>query len=313
MKNKYLKEYEWADIREMKRNNKKDPKECIEDFNNRWVLITGATHGIGYSTARKYASHGSNLLLINRNESKSIEICEEIRKDFGVQCDYKIADFSRISDIHNVGKELVNSEIDFDVIIHNAGVYSTKKLFTDDGNELVFQVNYLASFILNYMLTEKLKAHNKARILLVNSEGHRFAISGIHLEDLKWDKHRYSGLKGYGSAKTAQLLSMMKFVDVFEGTNVTMNAMHPGNVKSNMGENNGKIYRFYKHKFINRSARSPEISATSLYYLGVSEEINGITGKFFNLTTEEKPAPHALDKSLVDELWDISIKLGGLE
>jgi retinol dehydrogenase-13 len=311
--NKYLKQYKFSQIRAMRKNKKAEIKECEENFKGKLVVITGATSGIGYFTARKYASNGANLLLINRNEEKSLNVCEEIRQDFGVECEYKIADFSHISDVKNVGNELLDSDQIIDVFIHNAGVYSTKKIITEDDLELVFQVDYLASFILIYMLKDKLKTQEKARIILVNSEGHRFAILGIHLDDLKWEDHHYSGLRSYGVAKTAQLLSMIKFDDYFKDSGVMINAMHPGSVKSNMGENNGRLYRSFKRLLIDRAAKSPEISAKALYYLGVSEELEGVSGKFFRVTAEEQPAPPALDRNVADELWDLSIKLSGLE
>ncbi len=311
--NKYLKEYKLSQMRAMRKNKKAELKECLEDFNGKLVVITGATSGIGYYTARKYASHGANLLLINRNEEKSITVCEEIRQDFGVECEYKIADFAHISEVRNVAYELLDSKIKIDVFIHNAGVYSTKKLFTEDNLELVFQVDYLGFFILNYILKDKFKANGKTRVLLVNSEGHRFALSGLDLDDLEWEKHHYSGLRSYGKAKTAQLLSMIKFDEYFADSGVSINAMHPGSVKTNMGENNGRSYRLFKHLLIDRSAKSPEISAKALYYLGVSKEMEGVSGKFLRLTAEEEPAPHALDREVAGELWDLSIKLGGLE
>jgi retinol dehydrogenase-13 len=300
-------------MRAMRKNKKAEVKECKEDFTRKLVVITGATSGIGYATAREYASHGANLLLINRNEEKSINVCEEIRHDFGVECEYKIADFSHISDVKKVGNELLDSDQIIDVFIHNAGVYSTKKMITEDDLELTFQIDYLGSFILIYMVKDKLKAQDKARILLVNSEGHRFAILGIRLDDLKWEHHHYSGLRSYGVAKTAQLLSMIKFDDYFKDSGVSINAMHPGSVKTNMGQNNGRLYLFFKRKFIDRAAKSPEISATALYYLGVSKEIEGVSGKFYRVTAEEQPAPPALDGDVAEELWDLSIKLGRLE
>lgn len=311
--NKYLKEYQWSNILAMSRNNKARPKECGDDFKGRLVLITGATSGIGYCTAKEYASHGANLLCVNRNEEKSAALCEEIRQEFGVACDYKIADFSRISEVRRAAREILASDMNIDILIHNAGVYSTKKILTEDDNELVFQVIYLGSFILTYILRDKLKAQDKARILFVNSEGHRFAVLGIRLDDLNWQNHHYTGLKGYGAAKTAQMLSMIKFDEYFRDSGVTVNAMHPGNVLTNMGENNGRLYLFWKHNVINRSADSPEISSKALYYLGVSKDIDGVSGKFFNLTNEEEPAPPALDREVAEELWNASIKLGHLE
>jgi NAD(P)-dependent dehydrogenase (short-subunit alcohol dehydrogenase family) len=124
-----------------------------------------------------------------------------------------------------------------------------------------------------------------------------------------WKKRRYSGLKSYGSAKTCQLLTMIKFKDYFQNSGVTINAMHPGNVKTNMGQESGGLFQ---RVFIEPSYRSPEISAKSLYYLGVSKDIEGASGKFFNLTYEEEPAPPALDREVAEELWDLSIKLGRL-
>ena len=119
---------------------------------------------------------------------------------------------------------------DIDILIHNAGVFNTKRRFTPDGMEEVFQVNYLASFIINYTVREKLKQQKKARIIYVNSEGHRFALGGLKLDDLDWNRHRYTGLKGYGSAKTAQLLSMYPLTEYFLNSGVTVNAMHPAGI-----------------------------------------------------------------------------------
>ncbi len=288
-------------------------QECTDDFNGRLVVITGATSGVGYVTAREYASHGANLLLINRNEEKSIALCDEIRQEFQVECDYKIADFSHLAEVRKVAREILESDLEIDVLIHNAGIYSTKRIITDDGNELVFQIDYLGSFVLNYILKDKLKEQGKARIIFVNSEGHRFAVVGIGLHDPTYEKRRHSGLGSYGVAKTAQLLSMIKFAEYFEGSGVTINAMHPGNVKTNSGSQNGRIYRWYKRNLIDRSAKDPQISATALYYLGVSKDVEGISGEFFNLTTEEEPAPPALDREVAEELWHKSIKMAGLE
>ncbi|MCK7499690.1 MAG: hypothetical protein MZW92_61775 [Comamonadaceae bacterium] len=113
-----------------------------------------------------------------------------------------------------------------------------KRETTADGLEKVLVIQYLASFLLNYLLMDKLKAQKRARIIMVNSEGHRFAAWGLRLDDLNWEKRRYAGLKSYGSAKTAQLLSMLVFNERFEGTGVSINAVHPGAVKTDTGREN---------------------------------------------------------------------------
>jgi NAD(P)-dependent dehydrogenase (short-subunit alcohol dehydrogenase family) len=309
---KYLKEYKWSNIGAMLRNLKLDPEMCTDDFNNRLVVITGVTSGIGYVTAKKYASHGADILCINRNEKKSKELCETLKSEFNVNCTYMLADFSKLADIHAVGKRLATLDKNIDVLIHNAGLFLTKRTFTADNLEMVFQTNYLSTFILNHYLREKFIKQNGGRIIFVNSEAHRFAVSGLYLDDLTWENHYYSGLRSYGAAKTAQLLSMIKFDEYFAGTGVTINAMHPGNVKTNSGQNNGPIYKFFKRLLVDRTAKSSDISAEALYYLGVSADLDNISGKFFNLTTEEEPAPPALDKDAAEQLWALSEKIGEL-
>jgi len=131
----------------------------------------------------------------------------------------------------------------------------------------------------------------------------------LRLDDLNWQKRRYSGLVSYGSAKAAQLLSMIVFNEHFKNSGVTINTMHPGAVKTETGQENGPLYRWFKRHLFDKTLKSPKLSAEALYYLGVSNEIEGISGKFFNLTTLEEPAPPSLDREVAYELWDKSIEL----
>ncbi len=316
MRNKtiqYFREYKWSNIFAMMRNSRLDPKICPDEFTGRLVVITGATSGIGKVTARKYAARGVDLLCINRNREKSEVLKREIENEFGVKCDYKIADLSLLEDIYRVSDELMSLDSTIDVLIHNAGVYLTKRELTRDGLEKVFVVHYLSSFIMNYLLLDKLKEQGNGRIIMVGSEGHRFAVWGLRLDDLNWERRRYTGLKSYGSAKTAQLLSMIVFNEKFRDTGVTINTMHPGAVKTDTGQGNGPVYRWFKRNLFDKTLKTPEISAEALYYLGVSSDLNGVSGKFFNLTTEELPAPPAMDREAAYELWDETLKLTGLK
>jgi len=308
----YFNQYTVSNVWSMIRNNSKDPKICPEDFNGKLVVITGATSGVGYATAREYAAHGANLLCINRNQSKSEKLKNEIETEFGVKCDYMLTDLSNLKEVFNLAEALQKISTPIDVLIHNAGIYLKKREITSDGIDQVFMVQYLASFIINYLLQEKLKSQEKARIILVNSEGHRFAAWGLNLDDLNWEHHRYSGLKSYGSAKLAQLLTMHVFHDRFRDSGVTINAMHPGAVKTETGQENGAGYRWYKKNVLDKTLRPVQISADALYFLGVSAEMDGIGDKFFNLTTEEEPAPPALDREVALDLWEISMILSGL-
>lgn len=166
--------------------------------------------------------------------------------------------------------------------------------------------------MINYLLKNQLKAQGKARILLVNSEGHRFAAWGMRFDDLDWTQRRYSGLKSYGSAKLAQLLTMLEFDAYFQGSGVTINAMHPGAVKTSTGQDNGLLYNWFKKNLLDRALDSVAIAAEALYYLGISADMEGVSGRFFNLTTLEEPAPPALDRNNAAILWQKSLEMGDL-
>jgi retinol dehydrogenase-13 len=306
---KYFNEYTWPNIAAMIRNNRRDPKICMDDFHKRLVVISGATSGIGYQTARKFASRGAELLCINRNREKSEALKTEIETEFGVRCNYILADLSNFDDIRRTAQELLEIGKPIDVLVHNAGIYLTRREVTPEGFDKVFVVQHLAPFMINILLSEKLKSQESARIILVNSEGHRFVAWGLDLDDLNWDKRRYSGLKSYGSAKLAQLLTMIVFNEYFTNSGVTINAMHPGAVRSETGKENGPVYRWIKENFYSRMLRPTEISSESIYYLAVSKEMAGISGKFFNLTNEEEPAPPASDKVAAYEIWTKSLEM----
>jgi len=306
---KYFEEYQWSNIAAMIKNNRRDPEICTDDFRDRLVVISGATSGIGYLTARKFASHGSRLLCINRNKEKSASLKAEIEKEFGVSCESVIADLSVLTDVQRAAEELRSIDTPIDVLVHNAGVYLTRRELTVEGFDRMFVIHHLAPFMINVLLSEKLKLQERARIILVNSEGHRFAAWGLRPDDLNWEKRRYSGLKSYGSAKLAQMQTMLIFDEYFRQGGVTINAMHPGAVRSETGQENSAFYRWVKRYFYDKILRPTEIASEAIYYLAVSKDVEGVSGKFFNLTTEEEPAPPALDKEAAYEIWEKSLEM----
>lgn len=310
---KYFKEYKVSNVLAMIKNNGKSPLVCDDDCKGKLVVITGATSGIGYSAARKFAAKGADLICINRNQDKSEVLKHEIETAYPVKCDIFIADLSGLKDTYQVARKLLEIEKPIDILIHNAGIYLTKKQITPDGIEKVFMVNHLSSFIINFMLKDKLKAQGKCRIILVNSEGHRFAAWGMRFDDLDWSKRRYGGLASYGSAKLAQLLSMIKFDEFFRGSGVTINAMHPGAVKTATGQDNGAFYKWFKKNSLDKKLKPASIAAEALYYLGIAKNLGTTSGKFYNLTTLEEPTPPALDVENAQILWETSLKLSKLE
>ena len=279
-------------------------------MDGRLSIVTGATSGVGYHAARRLAQGGANLVLVCRNREKAVRVRQELAHQYRVDIDIVQADFSRLDDVRKAAESILTDHPRIDVLINNAGVHTTGRTVTEQGIETVFCVNHLASFLFTRLLLDRLIERAPARIIQVNSQGHRFG--GLDLEDLNWEKRRYRGLQGYGASKTAQLLTVWELADRLQGSGVTINAMHPGEVRSNIGMNNGFLYRWYQRYLLWWVLKDPEISGNAIYYLAAAPEIAVASGKFFNQTIEEKPAAHALDRSVGRRIWSISETLTDL-
>ncbi len=292
---KYWAKYKWSNVNAMIKNMKRQPEINQEPFQDKLVVITGATSGIGYHTARQYASKGAHILMVNRNPEKSESVRKEIAEEFNVPVDCMIADLTLLSDIQRVGRHLLSIEKPIDVLIHNAGVHLKSRAENSDGLEINFAIHYLCPLIINRMLIPKYQQDRTGRILLVNSEAYRFAAWGLDLDDLQWKRRRYTGIKAYGAGKLAQLQFMHLLAGELAPYHVTINAMHPGMVRTRTGRDNGRWYQWYKRNVIDRFSASPTISAEALYYLGTSPKLSQTTDVFFHLTTQEELTPPALD------------------
>ncbi|HAO62003.1 MAG TPA: hypothetical protein DCQ90_08915 [Erysipelotrichaceae bacterium] len=93
---------------------------------------------------------------------------------------------------------------------------------------------------------------------------------------------------------------------------MTINAMHPGDVKTSIGSNNGFLYRMFSKFVIQPSLRDPIISGKAIYYLVADPALRNVSGKFYHLTIEETPAKHALDRELGKRVYEESLRLTGL-
>lgn len=278
-----------------------DGKTCV---------ITGATSGVGLHAALRFAEGGANIVIVCRNLQKGERVAANLQQKYNTDTKLIQADFSRLADVRNTAKAITESGIKVDVLINNAGIHRTTRTLTDDGHEIVFCVNHLASFLFTRLLLESMLEHPPAKILQISSQGHRFG--GLDLNDLTWAKRAYRGLQGYGASKVAQLLTVWEFAEMLAGTGVTINAIHPGEVRTNIGMDNGSIYRFYQKYLLGPFLPSPKESGEAIYYLAAAPEMLDANGYFFNRTTEEKPAAHALDRTLGKKVWKISEELTGL-
>lgn len=293
------------------RNSKEKQKSTDVLIKDKVVVVTGATSGVGLEAIKRLAKGQATIVMVVRNPEKAEAVRKLIQSEYPVSVDIIIADFSHSDQVRKAAAQILQNYPKIDVLINCAGLHSTKATYTSEGFETVFFVNHLASFLFTQLLLDRMIQSAPSRILHINSEGHRF--NGLDIDDIHWKKRHYTGLRGYGASKTAQLLTMWEMADQLSDTRVTINAMHPGDVKTGIGSNNGWLYRTFSKFFIQPMLKDPKISGEAIYYLVAAPEMADISGKFFHLTIEEIPAKHALNRSLGKQVYDLSMKLTGLD
>jgi len=269
-------------------------------------MITGANSGIGKATALGLAVLGAQVIMVCRNketgETARREIVEQTGND---SVDLLIADLSSRDAIKQLVKEFKLKYQKLHVLINNAGAFFKKRHETIDGFETTFAVNHLAPFMLTNLLLDILKRSAPARVINVSSTIHKNA--RINFDDLQAEK-KYTSFKAYGQSKLAMILFTNELSRRLEETDVTVNALHPGSVKSNIGRDFGKAMNIFS-KF----SKSPEKGAETSLYLATSPEIEGITGKYFVNKKEEKSSKQSHDIEIAQKLWDISVELTKFE
>lgn len=275
---------------------------------NKNVLITGGNAGIGLATAINLAKKGANIFIVSRSEEKAKEAVQKINAESGnANAKYFLADLSSQKSIR-VLAETVKKEITvLDVLINNAGgVFPDFKL-SEDGLEMTIATNHFAYFLLTNLLLDLIKKSDYARIVNVSSGSHyKGKIDFASFTENKG----YFILKAYEQSKLANVLFTQELAERLAATNVTVNALHPGFVKTDIGK---KGTQWYANLFwtisSNLTAISVEDGAKTSIYLASSDTVKNVSGKYFDKCKEKTPAPLAADKALQKQLWAESERL----
>jgi len=274
------------------------------------VLITGGTSGIGRAAATALAAMGAEVVVSGRSRERGESAVEEIRDTSGNEkVSLMLADLAVQAEVRGLAEEFRDRYDRLDVLVNNAGIIQSKRTQTPDGIELTLAVNHLAPFLLTNLLLDLLKESAPSRIVTVSSEARRGA--QIDFDDLQSER-RYRAFKVYGMTKLANILFTYELAERLEGTGVVANALHPGGVNTNFGNNNRSfgtlIFRAFK-PFM----RTPEQGADTVVYLAVSPEAGKMTGRYL---TDRKVVssfqdPH--DEVMQKRLWEVSEELTNLE
>jgi NAD(P)-dependent dehydrogenase (short-subunit alcohol dehydrogenase family) len=270
------------------------------------VMVTGANSGIGKAASLALAKMGATTVIVARNKERGdaarSEIIRESRND---AVDLLLADLSSLQSVRQLVTEFQKKYSKLHVLINNAGLFNQRRRVTTDGYENTFATNYLAPFLLTNLQLDLLKASTPSRIINVSSVGH---YNGhINFDDLNLEKE-YGGWKAYGQSKLALVLFTHELAKKLQGTGVTVNAVHPGTVATNIWSR-----PFGPVGFIMALPKlfmtSPERGAETIVYLASSPDANGLNGEYLEKLKVKKSSDESYNEEIAQKLWDVSAKL----
>ena len=262
------------------------------------ILITGSTDGIGRQTALELARRGWRILLHGRSEERAAAAAAEIAAETGTTVDYVTGDYASLAQVRDMAADVLNKTNRLDVLINNAGTFSADRRMTDDGFELTWQVNHLAPYLLTCLLLERLKNSAPARVVNVASMTHAYA--RLDYGNLQGEKE-YKGSRAYSLAKLGNVMATFYFAEKLANRGVTVNCLHPGVVDT-------KLLR----ASYNMAGVSTEIGARTSVYLASSPEVQGVTGNYFDECKDAVPSPLSLDEAERRRFMDVTNKMLGL-
>ena len=259
------------------------------------ILITGATDGLGKAVACELASQGYEMLLHGRNPQRGKLLLEEIYATTGNEkIAYYNADFSEMSQIRTLADDISTRHQHLDVLINNAGLGAEpQRSESKDGLERIFQVNYLATYMMSKLLLPLLVQSAPSRIVNVASAGQ----APIDFADPMLQKS-YSGIQAYCQAKLAQISLTMEMASKLKDKGVTVNALHPAT--------------YLPTKIVSNPVSKMEVGVESVCMLAIAEEMTDVTGKYFFQTRDQKAAAQAYDATERKKLMELSFKLTGV-
>lgn len=275
------------------------------------VLITGADCGIGRETTKALAKKGAGIVMACIDANAAEPLCEAIKQESGnPQIEVMQVDLSSLGSIREFVGQFSEKYRQLEVLINNAGVFSMKRQETEAGFEKTMGINYLGPFLLTNLLLPILKQTPEARIVNVSSNSH--FQSKLDLDDLHL-KNKYKGTIAYSNSKLAIVLFTQELAERLKDTAITVNALHPGHANTNIWNLwPGKWYQTLFRKIMNIFLVPPNEAARTTIYLAESDEVRGVSGKYFDKKKTKEVSPQAKDMQLQKGLWELSEKLTGL-
>jgi NAD(P)-dependent dehydrogenase (short-subunit alcohol dehydrogenase family) len=272
----------------------------------RVVVITGGSDGIGAAAAKALARRGDRVILIGRSPAKTSAVAAEIGAESHV------ADFADLGQVRRLATEIGRTCPRIDVLVNNAGLIAgVARTVTADGHEITFQVNHLAPFLLTVLLRDQLGAGH-ASVITTSSRAGATRGARVDTDDLDMDAG-YDGLRAYKASKLANVLFTREIARRWAPLGISAAAVHPGMVRSQWGRSGPPAVRTVVNSPFRRLMRTPERGADTIVWLATTTPgKDWTTAGYYADRKPATPSPLADDTGLAKLLWDKSAAICGL-
>ncbi|MBF0350589.1 MAG: SDR family oxidoreductase [SAR324 cluster bacterium] len=269
-------------------------------------IVTGASSGIGQITALELAKLGAHLVMVCRNPEKGEQArLEIIRQSRNKDVELMLADLSSQRSIREMVESFKQKHSQLHLLVNNAGLIMTERQLTEDGLEMTFATNHMGYFLLTTLLLDLLKQSAPARIVNVSSEAHHRG--NMDFDNLQGEKY-YNYFEAYGRSKLANILFTHELSKRLQGTEVTVNCLHPGVIRTGFGLNTSGLFKWLV-KLAGPFLITPEKGAETSIYLASSPEVDGVSGKYFKRKKVATPRRLSQNDNVSKLLWDVSESL----
>lgn len=267
-------------------------------------IVTGADRGLGRAIARGLAQRNAKVVMLCRDRIRGEEAQREIVTGSRGVAELIVCDLADRKSVREAADEITRRYQRLDVLINNAAVFKRTRTVSPEGYELMFATNHLGPFLLTNFLLDLMKKSAPSRIINITAPSR----THIDFDNLQGER-KFSALHAFTASKMCNLLFTFSLARRLDGTGVTVNALHPGLMRTDlMAEAPAPLRWFFRI-----ISSSPEKAAESPIHYALSDEVTGTTGGFFARWKTIAPDPYALNKEVQDRLWLVSVSLTGIK
>lgn len=245
-------------------------------MDDKHIVLTGATSGIGLAAARELAKMGAGLTLVARDESRGASLVKQLIAETGNDdIALQLADMSVMEQVQQLVERLIAEDRPIDVLINNAGALFNPRQETAEGLEKSFALLLLGPYLLTEGVLPLLQRSGEARVVNVVSGG--MYSQKLVVDQLQSEDGQYSGSVAYARAKRGLMVKTEQWARDWQEFGISCNAMHPGWADTPGVETALPAF----HKITKRILRTPEQGADTIVWLAAAREAGLASGKLF--------------------------------